>query len=280
MRHTISSGAPWEPVVGYSRAVVFTGRPRAIVHVSGTAPVGPDGQVVGRGDAGAQMRACLEIVKSALARAGASLEHVVRTRMFVTCIADWEAIGRAHGDYFGSIRPATSMVEVKSLIDPAMLVEIEAEAIVPEGAPLPPVTPELARALEDTLLAAARTGAAFAEFGPLGCLRGAEIDRIVVRGPATGEDVARALGWYDDVSPRVEMVPGALDDPTSRAFAARGFRQTGYDAVLYGDPTAGTRVVHEGTGLACAQAAFGSREQSAMEQEGLRVAYTKGIWTR
>lgn len=125
-RVTVSTGAPWEETVGYCRAV----RVGAHVAVSGTAPVGDDGEVVGVGDPYAQARRCIEIIERALARTGAGLEHVVRTRMFVTDISQWEAIGKAHGEAFGDIRPATSMVEVRALIDPDMLVEIEADAIV------------------------------------------------------------------------------------------------------------------------------------------------------
>jgi enamine deaminase RidA (YjgF/YER057c/UK114 family) len=126
VRKLVSSGSPYEPKVGISRAV----RAASIVTVAGTAPLGPDGKTVGRGDAGAQARRCLEIIAAALETAGASLRHVVRTRILLTRIEDWEAVATVHGELFRDIRPSNTVMQVVRFIDPDWLVEIEADAVI------------------------------------------------------------------------------------------------------------------------------------------------------
>jgi enamine deaminase RidA (YjgF/YER057c/UK114 family) len=131
MRRLISSGSPFEPRIGFSRAV----RVGPIIAVSGTAPLGPDGKTVGKGDPAAQARRCLEIIKEALERAGASLDQVIRTRTLLTRIEDWQAVASVHGEVFGAIRPANTVVQVVGFIDPDWLLEMEADAVVDNESP-------------------------------------------------------------------------------------------------------------------------------------------------
>ena len=129
MRKLVSSGSPYEPKVGISRAV----RVGPIITVAGTAPLGPDGRTVGRGDAAAQARRCLEIIGTSLESAGASLRDVVRTRILLTRIADWEAVAMVHGEFFRDIRPVNTIMQVSRFIDPDWLLEIEADAVLDES---------------------------------------------------------------------------------------------------------------------------------------------------
>ena len=126
MRHLISSGSPYEPKVGISRAV----RVGSIITIAGTAPLGPDGHTVGPGDPAAQARRCLQIIAAALEKAGASIKHVVRTRILLTRIDDWQAVAAVHGEFFRDIRPVNTIMQISRFIDPEWLIEIEADAVV------------------------------------------------------------------------------------------------------------------------------------------------------
>jgi enamine deaminase RidA (YjgF/YER057c/UK114 family) len=128
-RRTISSGSPYEPIIGFSRAV----RIGAIIAVGGTAPIGPSGKTIGVGDPAAQARRCFEIIRQALEQAGSGLDDVIRTRTFLTRVDDWEAVGKVHGEVFGNIRPASTMIQVSRFIDPDWLVEIEADAVAADN---------------------------------------------------------------------------------------------------------------------------------------------------
>jgi enamine deaminase RidA (YjgF/YER057c/UK114 family) len=129
-RQSVSSGSPYEPVIGISRAV----RMGQMIAVSGTAPIGPDGKTVGVGDAVAQARRCLDIVKQALEKLGASLDDVIRTRVFLTRIEDWKAVAEVHGERFRGVRPASTFVQVSRFVDPEWLVEVEVDAVAPPKA--------------------------------------------------------------------------------------------------------------------------------------------------
>jgi len=125
-RQHVSSGSPYEPRLGISRAV----RSGSFVAVAGTAPIGPDGKTVGKGDPAAQARRCIEIIRNALEQSGANLSDVIRTRILLTRIEDWESVGQVHGEFFGNIRPANTVMQVTRFIDPDWLVEIEADAVI------------------------------------------------------------------------------------------------------------------------------------------------------
>lgn len=128
-RQHVSSGSPYEPLLGISRAI----RSGRIIAVAGTAPIGPDGKTIGKGDAAEQARRCFEIVRNALEQLGASLSDVIRTRTLLTRIEDWEGVGRVHGEFFGEIRPVNTVMQVTRFIDPDWLVEIEADAVVEDS---------------------------------------------------------------------------------------------------------------------------------------------------